>query len=122
MAQRPGYFRRRINSFGFAFKGLWAFIRSEEHAHIHLLAALVVTIAGMYTGLNALEWTAITGAIGLVFVAEMANTAIERLTDLVHPHFDERAGKVKDIAAGGVLVAACVAVLIAAGVFLPHWL
>jgi diacylglycerol kinase len=51
--------------------------------------------------------------MGLVLVAEMLNTALEYAIDLLHPDQDPLAGAVKDIAAGAVLVAALVAVIVA---------
>ena len=117
MQDRPSYFQRRINSFRFAGKGIWAFIRTEEHAQIHVLAAALVVAMGFWAGLARWEWCAVIACMGLVFASEMANSAVERLTDLVHPHFDHRAGRVKDIAAGGVLVAATAAAAIAVVVF-----
>jgi diacylglycerol kinase (ATP) len=50
----------------------------------------------------------ITILIGIVFLAEVFNTAIEKLVDLIHPDFQARAGLVKDISAGGVLVASII--------------
>lgn len=117
MEERPNYFIRRVNSFRFAGKGIWAFVWGEEHANLHVLAALVVVSTGLYTGLSTWEWCVIVLCIGMVFAAEMANSAIERLTDLVHPHFNDQAGKVKDIAAGGVLVAATSSAVVAALIF-----
>ena len=117
MQDQPSYIKRRINSFRFAGKGFWIFIRTEEHARIHLLAAAVVVAVGVGVGLARWEWCAVFGCIGLVFAAEMANSSIERLTDLVHPQQNDRAGHVKDIAAGGVLVAATAAAAISVVVF-----
>lgn len=51
---------------------------------------------------------------------ELFNTAIEKLTDLVSPHYDENAGKVKDLAAGAVLVVSIAAIGLGLLLFLPH--
>lgn len=86
---------------------------------IHLAAILAVGLAGWYVRLSSAEWTCIVMAIGLVLVAELLNTGIELLVDLVSPGFNAQAGKVKDIAAGAVLVAACISVVAGAIIFIP---
>ncbi len=59
-------------------------------------------------------------AIGLVISAEMINTAIETLTDLISPEHHDKAGRAKDIAAGAVLIAAISAAIIGIIIFLPY--
>ena len=61
-------------------------------------------------------------AIALVIITEMLNTAIEFLTDLVSPNFHPLAKKTKDVAAGAVLVAAIIAVILGLMVFLPKFI
>ncbi len=84
---------------------------------IHLAAIVVVTIAGAFLGLSAIEWSIIALTIGLVVVAEMMNTAIEVLVDLVSPDYHKKAGKIKDIAAGAVLLSAIIATVVAVYIF-----
>jgi diacylglycerol kinase (ATP) len=58
-------------------------------------------------------WWALVGlAVGLVLVAEMANTAIEALADLLHPGQHPEIGVAKDVAAGAVLIATLVAIVV----------
>ena len=112
--------KKLIKSFGYAGRGLFQLIRHEQNAQVHLLAAIVVITAGFLLGLNRYEWLGICVAIGMVWSAEAFNTAIEKLTDMVSPERHPQAGLVKDLAAGGVLICAIVAVIIALLVFLPH--
>ena len=84
---------------------------------IHAVAVIVVTIAGIFLGLTAIEWSVIALCIGSVISAEMINTAIEALVDLVSPEFNQKAGKIKDIAAGAVLLTAIVATIVAVYIF-----
>jgi diacylglycerol kinase (ATP) len=81
------------------------------------VAVVVVTIAGLFLGLTAIEWSLIALCIGAVIGAEMMNTAIEELVDLVSPQFNPKAGKIKDIAAGAVLLTAIVATVVAVYIF-----
>jgi diacylglycerol kinase (ATP) len=114
-------FRKRITSFKYAFNGIGYMFRTQGNSLIHLLATIFVIILGFIAHLNLLEWCLIVFAIGLVFMAELFNTAIEFLTDLVSPYYHEKAGKAKDIAAGAVLIAAIVSVAIGLMVFIPKF-
>lgn len=111
--------RRLIKSFGYAFKGIWQVVRHENNMHIHVFATVAVVAMACYLPLSTTEWLFVTLAITLVWSAELFNTAIEILTDLVSPDFNEKAGKVKDIAAGGVLIVAMGTAIIGLVIFLP---
>lgn len=114
--------KARMRSFAFAGKGVASAFRSQPNAKIHSVATLAVVLAGWRLGVGSSEWCLLFLAIGLVWAAELANTAIERLVDLVSPGYHELAGKAKDSAAGGVLIAAVVSALVGIIVFLPHLL
>lgn len=109
----------RILSFGFAIQGLITFFKTQHNAWIHLLATIIVITAGFVLKVNHSEWCWLIVAIAMVFMAEMFNTAIEFLTDLVSPQFHPLAKKVKDVAAGAVLIAAIGAVVIGLIIFIP---
>lgn len=111
---------KRLESFTYAFNGIRTLFSTEHNAWIHLVAALTVMLLGKFFGLSNYEWCLIAIAIGLVFIAEIINTAIEKLTDMISPQYSESAKKVKDLAAGGVLIAAFVAVIIGVFVFGGH--
>ena len=81
---------------------------------------LLVIGAGFAFGITPGEWTAICLCIGLVVSAELFNTAIERLVDLVSPQRHPLAGQVKDIAAGAVLVCALAAIAVGLIIFVPY--
>jgi diacylglycerol kinase (ATP) len=111
--------RARWKSFGYAFRGLVYFFRTQHNAWIQLGAAVAVVTLGSWLGLSQGEWLWIAVSIGFVFVAEMFNTAVEMLADKVSPGYDEKIGKVKDVAAAGVLVASLTALAIGSIIFLP---
>lgn len=110
---------RRAASFGHSVRGIWAALRSEFHMQVHAAATVVVCGLGFYYQLNRLEWALVALAIAGVWAAELFNTALEALTDLVSPGFHPLAGKAKDIAAGAVLLAALGAVAVGLLVFGP---
>ncbi|WP_276498416.1 diacylglycerol kinase [Pontibacter litorisediminis] len=116
------YFKKRYNSFKFAFRGINAAVRSEPHMRLHILSALGVVGLGLALGVTKTEWCLLVGSMGLVITAEILNTAIETVVNLVSPEFHQLAGKAKDLAAGAVLVAAMAAAVIGTIIFLPYLL
>ncbi len=110
---------KRLRSFGFAFNGLKILFREEHNARIHLLAAVVVIIAGFCFHISILEWMVVVLAIGLVITMEIINSAIENMADFVSPERHEKIKKIKDLAAAGVLVSAITALIIGMIIFVP---
>ena len=113
--------RKRINSFGYAFKGIASLLKREHNAWIHCIAIMVVTLAGLHFGITRTEWCIVCLCFGIVLAAEGFNTAIERLVDLVSPDFHPVAGDVKDVAAGAVLICAIAAAIIGMIIFIPYF-
>lgn len=118
-SDRPFSIQARLKSFVYAFEGVIFFIRFEAQATIHLIAILAVLGAGYWFKISSMEWIAVVFAIGIVISAEMLNTAIEKLTDMVSPQINEQAKIVKDLAAGAVLIASLTAFIIGLIIFLP---
>lgn len=111
--------RQRARSFGFAFAGVRDFFRTQHNAIIHAIATVAVVISGFAVKLDALSWLFITLAIGLVWAAELFNTAIERLCDVVSPQKNPHIRFVKDVAAAAVLITAIMAVVTGCIIFIP---
>lgn len=78
-----------------------------------MLAAACVLVVLMVTHPPALWWALGTLTVGIVFMAELFNAALETLADHLHPEEHPEIGAAKDIAAGSVLVAALIALLVA---------
>lgn len=113
--------RKFFRSFRFALEGLQAAFM-EQNLKFHLVSAVIVVVAGFATGLTAVEWSIIIFTIVAVIVAELFNTAIERVVDLASPEIHPIAKQAKDVAAGAVLVFALASVIIGLLIFLPKWL
>lgn len=88
----------------------------------HFLAGICVLCFAWWWGVTTFEWLILIVAIGCVIGAEVMNTAIEIVVDMVQPNFNPLAGMAKDVAAGAVLVATIQAVAIGMIVFFPHLL
>lgn len=108
-----------MKGFVFAFRGLISGLRSELNMKVHFAAAVLVTALGLYVGLKRWEWVAVALSIGLVMALELLNTAVEELVNLLSPEWNAKAGRIKDLAAGAVLVAAMAALVVGLVVFLP---
>lgn len=109
----------QMRRFKYAFKGIFFAFKTQTNIRIHIIVTILVITAGFILKIKPMEWVFIIFAIGLVLTAELFNTAIESLVDLVSPDYNEKAGLIKDVAAGAVLIAAVVAVIIGVFVFLP---
>lgn len=109
-------------SLKFAFSGIRKVFLSERNFRFHTLAAILVISCGAIVGLSIAEWLFIAVAIGIVVTAEAFNSAIEKLVDMVSPEKNDKAGWVKDVAAGATLLASITAAVIGLIIFIPYLL
>ena len=116
----PFSIKARLRSFVYAFRGILSMVREEHNFRIHGVAMLVVIAAGFWLQVSRADWLWLVLAIGLVLAAETFNSALERLVDLRQPEQDPNAGKIKDLAAGAVLLSAITAAIIGVLVFWPY--
>jgi diacylglycerol kinase (ATP) len=113
-------FARFIKSFYYAGKGVVWVVAAERNMRIHAFAAVMVISLGWYFRITPAEWSLVAICIGMVMAAETFNSAIEMLTNLVKPEHHPLAGKIKDAAAGGVLLASAAAAAVGCIVFLKY--
>ena len=118
--RKPFSFSKRLHSFKYAFRGIGLAFRSQHNLRIHLCATVLVVVLACWFDISITKWIAILLSIGFVLVAELFNTAIEELVNLVSPGHDKKAGLVKDLAAGAVLLSAITAAAVGLIVFLPE--
>ncbi len=112
-------YKKIINSFKYAIEGLVSSFKTERNMKIHIMAMIIVIALGIFMKLNKIEWCIITIAIVMVISAELFNTAIETVVDMVSPQKNPQAKLVKDIAAAAVLVLAIGAAVIGIIIFGP---
>lgn len=112
------YLKHRIRSFGYAFQGIKIAL-AQPNMQIHLVAGLLVIAAGIIVKLSKIEWCMIILVISLVIMAETINTSIEMLVDKISPEKNVQAGRIKDLAAGAVLITALASVVVGIIIFLP---
>lgn len=110
-------FKKILKSLGYAAQGIGLLFSTQLNAKVHLAAAVMVIVAGVYFEIDRLDWCIIILTICLVLSAEAFNSAIEVLCDLVHADYHPMIKKTKDMAAGGVLITALGAVVVAVFIF-----
>lgn len=112
--------KKFFRGFHFAFNGIRYTFNTQMNFRVHCLAAVFITGLCFYLDLAVSEWLWIIAAMAIVFIAELVNTAIETLVDLVSPEYSFKAGMVKDIAAAAVLIAAVMALITGILTLLPR--
>lgn len=113
------FIKGRIKGIFYSLKGGIELLRTEPSIQVQTGVAMAITIAGFYFKISRMEWIAQTLCIGLVMGIEGINTAIEDIADFIHPDRHPSIGRLKDIAAGAVGIAALVAIIVACLIYIP---
>ena len=108
-----------INSFKYPFKGLWYAYKNEQNLAFDVMMAIIVIILGFVFSISVTEWALLMLTVGLVISAELFNTAIEAVVDLITEEYHPLAKVSKDTSAAAVLVLAVVAVIVGLIMFIP---
>ncbi len=111
-----------IKSFKYALRGLAVLALAERNIKIEIFIASIVLILACVFQVSSTEFIFLLLAVALVFLSELANTAIEKTLDFVHPDYHESVRDIKDLSAGMVLVASLFAFFVGLIIFLPYFL
>jgi diacylglycerol kinase (ATP) len=117
---KPSSLHKFIRSFVYAGAGFRRCWREERNFRIHFTVGILVVIAGVLLDITRMEWIAVALCIGIVPAAELVNSAIERLTNLISPANHPLAGAAKDMAAAAVLLLAIAAAAVGLLIFVPR--
>jgi diacylglycerol kinase (ATP) len=107
-------------SFTWAFEGIVYVLRTQRNMQIHVAVAVVALVLGLLLEFSRVELALVIGAVSLVLVAEMMNTAVEAAIDAVVTTYHPIVKIAKDVSAGAVLVATANALAIGYLVFYDH--
>lgn len=113
--------RKWINSANNAIEGILYAAKTQRHLRYHLYAAAAVLILSYVLGVRRFDFLLITAAVVLVILAEMFNTAVEFLVDIVSPEYSEKARIAKDVSAGAVLITAFGAAVMGYIILFPYF-
>ncbi|MEO8772297.1 MAG: diacylglycerol kinase family protein [Ferruginibacter sp.] len=106
-------------SVGFALNGIKQCFKRELHFKVHTVFTILAIAAGFLFSINKTEWIIISICIAAVLTAELINTAIEELCNIVYKEDHPGIKLVKDLAAGAVLIMAIAAAISGAVIFIP---
>lgn len=107
-------------SFLYAFEGFWYALSTQRNLRVHVMIAALVLVLSWVEELPIRDFIAVLLAIVVVMVAELFNTSLEAVVDLISPDIRRLAKTAKDVAAAAVLLAASGAVVLGLWVFLPR--
>lgn len=102
----------RLMAFKYAFSGLWYVIKTQKNAWVHAIATILVICISYWLSLESRDWAIIVITIGMVWTAEIINTALEAIVDLASPQQHPLAKVGKDVGAASVLIAAIASAII----------
>lgn len=111
--------RARVRSIRYAWEGVNAFFDSQHNAIIHLYFTIFVMIAAIFFRASDTELIALVIVAGFVWAAEIFNTAIEKMMDMVSPEKHPKVKFIKDVAAAAVLISAMTAIIVGLVIFIP---
>lgn len=111
---------KKLHNFRFAWNGIRIAWQEEFSFRIQVIVAILASLMGWYFGISTIEWLLVVTTIAVVLSAEAFNTALEELCDKFRADPDPHIGKIKDLAAGAVLVASAAAFIVGAIIFLPR--
>ena len=111
---------RFVRSFTFSISGLIYAYKYEQSMLVHVLATICVIAANFFFGVTAVEWLVTILAIGIVLSAELINTAIEAIVDMVTLEFHPLAKIAKDCGSAATFVLAMMAATIGCVVYIPY--
>ncbi len=113
-------FGRFFKSFGYSIEGLKYAYKFEQSMMIHVIATICVLGANIFFQVTGIEWLITLIAIGMVLSAELINTAIEAVVDLVTLEIHPLAKIAKDCASAATFVLAMMAAVIGFVIYIPY--
>jgi len=114
--------RARARSFKYAFDGLRAIFRRDHNIILHLVATIAVIVLSIWIKVTTAEALVLVFAIGFVWVAELFNTAIEKIMDLISLQKHPQIKFIKDVSAAAVLIASITAAIAGFIIFIPKFM
>lgn len=114
--------KKKMLSVGYAMRGFRVAFIEEHNFQFHVAAAIVAIILALLLEISAIEWLFIIAAISAVMTAELLNTALEEICDMLKTSHDPHIAKIKDLAAAAVMTTSTGALIIGCIIFIPRLL
>jgi diacylglycerol kinase (ATP) len=109
----------RLKSIGHALAGIKSALQREPNLRLHLIATVLTGLLLFVIHVTKVELILLLIVIGLVWAAELFNTAIEKVMDAVSIQRDPAVKFIKDVAAAAVLITAVMALITGSIILLP---
>ena len=106
--KKPPFYKSLL----YSIKGIFWMLKSERNFQLEVFALLINLFLIVYFKLNSTDVALILLVCFLVLIAETINTAIEKICDFVEPNFNKKIGLIKDIAAGAVILATFLSIIV----------
>lgn len=111
---------RLVKSLSHAYKGISFALCNEKNFQIEIIGGALAIMLMLFFPLSGLERALIILSIALVLTLELANTAMERVMDILKPRIHPYARIIKDVMAGAVLLVSLAAIAIGLAIFMPY--
>lgn len=105
----------------YSIKGIFWMLKSERNFQLEVFALIINLFLIVYFKLNSTDVALILLVCFLVLIAETINTAIEKICDFVEPNFNKKIGLIKDIAAGAVILATFLSIIVGVLVYSKYF-
>lgn len=102
----------RLSSVKFALAGLLYLLRREQSIQILGVLSVIVIVVGFWLGITRSEWVELVIALGIVWVTECLNTAVEAVVNIAAPDPHPMAKVSKDVASTATFLSVLVFVII----------
>ncbi|QQR99267.1 MAG: diacylglycerol kinase family protein [Sphingobacteriales bacterium] len=113
---------KQIKSFKYAINGMKILVADEHNSRIHIFFMLLAISCGFIFKISIGEWITLCVLFGIVFLTELINSAIENLCNYLTMENNITIGKIKDLSAAAVLVAAITSFVVGCIIFIPKFL
>lgn len=114
-------FGKEMHNVRYALNGVRIAWQEEFNFRVQVFAMVLAIVVGWFFGISRVEWLIVILAIGIVLAAEAFNTALEELCDKFKTDPDPHIAKIKDLAAGAVLIASTAAFVVGFIIFVPRF-
>ncbi len=113
--------KRHFRSYRYAWKGLYEIVTTELNFQILLFFSLLAVMMGLFFRLNSIEWLVLAFTLTLLLVSEAFNKSIETTCDAICVEYRDQIKYAKDVAAGAVLLATLLAIIVVLIIFVPYF-
>jgi diacylglycerol kinase len=114
--------KRFLKSFSHALRGLQHALIHEKNFKIEIFCAAAAICCAFVFNISKIEWFVVILNITTVLTAELFNTAIENLCNIIHKTTHPIIKIVKDVSAAAVVITTLCALACGCIIFIPYFL